>query len=159
MDVPAQVLQGDANVTVVATGAAVKVRTRAHLPHTCATPTWAHPCTKLHTVADRRPTTPPPNSRVARPSTVSFQRCLLQAASKWRGAGVAVPVFSLRTKAGMGVGEFLDIKKLVDWAVSAGVTLVQILPINDTSVYGDWRDSYPYKYGWHRALLLVWSRC
>ena len=68
-----------------------------------------------------------------------------QAASRWRGAGVAVPVFSLRSKSGMGVGEFLDIKKLVDWAVSAGVTLVQILPINDTSVYGDWRDSYPYK--------------
>ena len=75
-------------------------------------------------------------------------RCVLVCAqlnSQWRGAGVAVPVFSLRTNNGMGVGEFLDIKLLVDWANQVGITLVQILPINDTSVYGDWRDSYPYK--------------
>lgn len=62
----------------------------------------------------------------------------------WRGAGVAVPVFSLRTDRGMGVGEFLDIKELVDWASSTGQSMVQILPINDTCVYGTWQDSYPY---------------
>ena len=49
----------------------------------------------------------------------------------WRGAGVAIPVFSLRTKDSFGVGEFLDIKILVDWAVTAGLKLVQILPVND----------------------------
>jgi len=61
-----------------------------------------------------------------------------------RGCGVAVPVFSIRTKNGLGVGEFLDLKLMADWASAAGLKLIQILPINDTSVKGDWRDSYPY---------------
>eukprot|EP01117_Protostelium_nocturnum_P005270 TRINITY_DN1920_c0_g1_i1.p1 TRINITY_DN1920_c0_g1~~TRINITY_DN1920_c0_g1_i1.p1 ORF type:complete len:907 (-),score=345.64 TRINITY_DN1920_c0_g1_i1:195-2915(-) len=63
---------------------------------------------------------------------------------EWRGAGVAVPIFALRTKNGLGVGEFLDIKPLVDWSSECGLKIVQILPINDTTVKGDWRDSYPY---------------
>jgi len=62
----------------------------------------------------------------------------------WRGAGVAVPVFSLRTEDSFGVGEFHDIKKLVDWAVKAGQNVIQILPINDTTMTRSWRDSYPY---------------
>lgn len=64
--------------------------------------------------------------------------------SPWRGAGVAVPVFSIRSNEDLGVGEFLDLKLLVDWAVNSGFHLVQILPINDTSVHGMWWDSYPY---------------
>lgn len=62
----------------------------------------------------------------------------------WRGAGVAIPMFSLRSEAGVGVGEFLDLKLLVDWAVESGFHLVQLLPINDTSVHRMWWDSYPY---------------
>jgi 4-alpha-glucanotransferase len=31
----------------------------------------------------------------------------------WKGAGVAIPVFSLRSKNSFGVGEFNDIKLLV----------------------------------------------
>ena len=62
----------------------------------------------------------------------------------WRGAGIAVPVFSLRTEDSFGVGEFHDIAKLVDWAVATGMNVVQILPINDTSMTGTWKDSYPY---------------
>ena len=34
----------------------------------------------------------------------------------WRGAGVAAPVFSLRTHNSVGVGEFLDLIPLVDLA-------------------------------------------
>jgi 4-alpha-glucanotransferase len=34
----------------------------------------------------------------------------------WKGAGVAIPVFSLRSKNSFGTGEFTDIKLLVDWA-------------------------------------------
>ena len=41
--------------------------------------------------------------------------------------------------------EFLDLKLLVDWAVDSGFHLVQLLPINDTSVHGMWWDSYPYR--------------
>lgn len=63
----------------------------------------------------------------------------------WRGAGVAIPMFSLRSEADLGVGEFLDLKLLVDWSVDSGFHLVQLLPINDTSVHGMWWDSYPYR--------------
>ena len=31
----------------------------------------------------------------------------------WRGAGVAVPVFSLRTRDSVGAGEFLDLLQLI----------------------------------------------
>ncbi|GGF03471.1 4-alpha-glucanotransferase [Hymenobacter cavernae] len=62
----------------------------------------------------------------------------------WRGAGVAMPVFSLRSQRGLGVGEFPDLKLLVDWAVSTGLKMVQVLPINDTTATHTWVDSYPY---------------
>ena len=60
-------------------------------------------------------------------------------------AGVAVPVFSLRSEDSCGIGEFLDLKKLADWCVMTGLKLIQILPINDTTTDGGWSDSYPYK--------------
>lgn len=62
----------------------------------------------------------------------------------WRGAGTAVPVFSLRTSDSFGVGEFLDIKALVDWAAACGQNVIQLLPVNDTTMTGTWKDSYPY---------------
>ncbi|KAI5074640.1 hypothetical protein GOP47_0010601 [Adiantum capillus-veneris] len=65
-------------------------------------------------------------------------------ANPWRGAGLAVPVFSLRSEEDVGAGEFSDLKLLVDVAVKAGLHLIQLLPVNDTSVNGMWWDSYPY---------------
>lgn len=62
----------------------------------------------------------------------------------WRGAGVAIPVFSLRSKQSFGVGEFNDIRLMVDWAAQTGQSIIQILPINDTTMTGTWQDSYPY---------------
>ncbi|CAN6443473.1 unnamed protein product [Victoria cruziana] len=62
----------------------------------------------------------------------------------WRGAGVAIPMFSVRSENDLGVGEFLDLKLLIDWAVDSGFHLIQLLPVNDTSVHGMWWDSYPY---------------
>ncbi|MGA2543485.1 MAG: 4-alpha-glucanotransferase [Verrucomicrobiota bacterium] len=62
----------------------------------------------------------------------------------WRGAGVAMPVFSLRSGRGFGTGEFLDLPLLADWARRAGLKLIQILPVNDTSARHTWMDSYPY---------------
>ncbi len=62
----------------------------------------------------------------------------------WKGAGVAIPVFSLRSKNSFGVGEFADIKLLVDWANETNLKLIQILPINDTIATNSWMDSYPY---------------
>jgi 4-alpha-glucanotransferase len=62
----------------------------------------------------------------------------------WKGAGVAIPVFSLRSNNSFGIGEFTDIKLLADWAKETGLKLIQILPINDTSATFTWKDSYPY---------------
>ena len=62
----------------------------------------------------------------------------------FKGAGVAIPVFSLRSKDSFGVGEFNDIKLLVDWAKIVGMKLVQLLPLNDTTATHTWTDSYPY---------------
>ena len=64
--------------------------------------------------------------------------------STWRGAGVAVPMFSLRSEKSFGVGDFGDLKLLVDWCVRTGQTIIQILPINDTTMTRTWKDSYPY---------------
>lgn len=62
----------------------------------------------------------------------------------WKGAGIAIPVFSLRSKKGFGTGEFSDIKLLVDWAKQAGIKLLQFLPVNDTTATYSSADSYPY---------------
>ncbi|GAB5550763.1 MAG: 4-alpha-glucanotransferase [Saprospiraceae bacterium] len=62
----------------------------------------------------------------------------------WKGAGLAIPVFSIRTEDSLGVGEFNDLKKVVDWAALTGLKMVQILPVNDTIATKTWTDSYPY---------------
>lgn len=62
----------------------------------------------------------------------------------WRAAGVAIPVFSVRSEEDFGVGDFFDLKKMVDWAVLTGQKFLQILPINDTTMTYTWQDSYPY---------------
>ncbi len=62
----------------------------------------------------------------------------------YRGAGTAVPVFSLRTADDFGIGEFRDLRPLVDWAAATGQNIIQLLPVNDTTRAGGWRDSYPY---------------
>lgn len=62
----------------------------------------------------------------------------------YHDAGVAVPVFSLRSGDGFGVGEFSDLKKLADWTKETNLGIIQILPINDTTANYSWTDSYPY---------------
>ena len=62
----------------------------------------------------------------------------------FRGAGSAVPIFSLRTEKDFGIGEFRDLRPLVDWAARTGQCIIQLLPINDTTRKGGWDDSYPY---------------
>jgi 4-alpha-glucanotransferase len=62
----------------------------------------------------------------------------------WRGAGVTIPVFSLRSSKDFGVGEFTDIPLLVDWAKNTGIKLIQLLPVNDTTATHTSHDSYPY---------------
>lgn len=62
----------------------------------------------------------------------------------WRGAGVAIPVFSIRSENDFGVGDFYDLKLMIDWAAATGQQFLQILPINDTTMTHTWTDSYPY---------------
>lgn len=66
-------------------------------------------------------------------------------AALWKGAGTAIPVFSIRTDEDFGAGDFLSIKKMVDWLAATGQRVLQILPINDTTMTHTWVDSYPYK--------------
>jgi 4-alpha-glucanotransferase len=62
----------------------------------------------------------------------------------WRGAGLSIPVFSIRTEKSFGVGEFADLPMLADWAKALGLHMIQILPVNDTTAFHNWKDSYPY---------------
>lgn len=61
-----------------------------------------------------------------------------------RAAGIVLPVFSLKSESSFGAGDFGDLKKLADWAAACGHKIIQILPINDTTITGTWTDSYPY---------------
>ncbi len=63
---------------------------------------------------------------------------------RWRAAGVAVPVFSLRSEDDFGCGDFEDLRLLVDWAAQTGQQIIQILPVNDTTMTRTKADSYPY---------------
>ncbi len=65
-------------------------------------------------------------------------------AALFHGAGVSLPVFSLRSEKSLGIGEFADLKPFADWANGAALKLIQILPINDTTSSHNWDDSYPY---------------
>ncbi len=62
----------------------------------------------------------------------------------WKGAGVVVPIFSLRSEGSFGVGDFGDLKLMIDWAAKTNQRFLQVLPINDTNMTGTWQDSYPY---------------
>ena len=78
----------------------------------------------------------------------------------FRGAGTAIPVFSLRSEDDFGIGDFRDLELLVDWAAATGQCLIQLLPVNDTatSPKGSWDDSYPYRPSSSFALNPVYVR-
>ena len=61
-----------------------------------------------------------------------------------RVAGTLVPVFSLRTKGSFGIGDFGDLKTMIDWMAATGQRILQVLPVNDTTLTHTWTDSYPY---------------
>lgn len=59
-------------------------------------------------------------------------------------AGTAIPVFSLRSEGSQGVGDFGDLLLMTDWVATTCQRVLQILPINDTTLTGNNTDSYPY---------------
>lgn len=62
----------------------------------------------------------------------------------WKASGTAVPVFSLRSPDDYGIGDFYDLMPLADWAAATGQSIIQILPVNDTTKAYDAGDAYPY---------------
>lgn len=64
---------------------------------------------------------------------------------QWKGAGVAIPVFSLRSETDWGIGEFFDLLEFSAWAKQTGQKIIQILPVNDTTSTFSNTDSYPYR--------------
>ncbi len=63
---------------------------------------------------------------------------------KRKMAGTNVPVFALRSHSSFGVGDFGDLKKMVDFVALTQQRVLQVLPINDTTITHTWTDSYPY---------------
>lgn len=61
-----------------------------------------------------------------------------------RLAGTVIPLFSLRTERSWGIGDFGDIAAMTDWLEHTGQNVLQLLPVNDTTVSGGKEDSYPY---------------
>lgn len=61
-----------------------------------------------------------------------------------RAAGTVIPVFSLRSNHSFGIGDFGDLRLMTEWIHKTGQNLLQILPVNDTTMTGTWTDSYPY---------------
>lgn len=62
----------------------------------------------------------------------------------YKGIGTSIPLFSIKTNDSFGIGDFSDLKKMIDWAVLTQQQLIQLLPVNDTTTTKTWRDSYPY---------------
>ena len=62
----------------------------------------------------------------------------------WKAAGVVAPVFSMRSRHSQGCGDFGDLRLMVDWAVKTGMSVIQVLPIYDTTQTATWTDCYPY---------------
>lgn len=60
------------------------------------------------------------------PSRPHWDRVGLQ-----RRTGVCVPLFSLHSKDSVGMGEIPDLKLLVDWCKTTGLSIIQLLPLND----------------------------
>ena len=82
---------------------------------------------------------------VADPSLPVVQRdAWMDAPEDFRVAGTLIPIFSLRSRRSFGVGDFGDLRQMVDWVATSGQRLLQILPINDTTSSHTWGDSYPY---------------
>lgn len=50
-----------------------------------------------------------------------------------RVAGVLIPLFSLRSNTGWGIGEIGDIPRFAEWLADAGHGLLHLLPVNEVS--------------------------
>ena len=49
-----------------------------------------------------------------------------------RSAGILIPLFSIRTRDNFGRGEILDLAPMIDFALSIGHRVIQLLPLDET---------------------------
>jgi 4-alpha-glucanotransferase len=60
------------------------------------------------------------------------------AGDKWnrigtsKRSGIAVPLFSVYSSGSTGIGEYPDLKLLADWCNNTGMSILQLLPLNET---------------------------
>ncbi len=54
-------------------------------------------------------------------------------------AGILCPVFSMRTEDDLGIGDTEGVRQMIDWCHRHGISLLQVLPVNETS-----DDNSPY---------------
>ncbi len=54
-------------------------------------------------------------------------------------AGILEPVFAIRTKHDLGIGDTEGVRQMIDWCHKHGLSILQVLPINETS-----DDNSPY---------------
>jgi 4-alpha-glucanotransferase len=53
-----------------------------------------------------------------------------------RSAGILIPLFSIRTRNSLGRGEILDLAPMMDFALSMGHRVIQLLPLDETGPNG-----------------------
>lgn len=51
-----------------------------------------------------------------------------------RRAGVVIPLFSIFSHESIGIGEIPDLKLVIDWCVKTGMSIIQLLPLNETGI-------------------------
>lgn len=56
-----------------------------------------------------------------------------------RRSGVALPLFSIRSKKSIGIGEIPDLRYIIDWCKITGMSILQLLPLNELG-----NDNSPY---------------
>ena len=54
-------------------------------------------------------------------------------------AGILCPSFSIRTEDDLGIGDTEGVRQMIDWCQAHGISLLQVLPLNETS-----DDNSPY---------------
>jgi len=46
-------------------------------------------------------------------------------------AGVLIPLFTVYSKNSFGIGDFADLKRIIDWVKLSGNSVIQLLPMNE----------------------------
>jgi isoamylase len=76
----------------------------------------------------------PLDAEVARAAAAAPARAAKKEAQRRRRrAGVVMPLFSIRSASGWGLGEIGDIPRFAVWAARAGFSVMQLLPVNEVS--------------------------